>query len=223
MFSLWLIGPNTSIELTFQLYFLTGYLIQNSLTLICGCILSLDFVICYESKALDKIPLTSKRREGKEKQGCQSAMEWFWLWAPFKQLQYLWKNNLTNFIEICRSPEVGQHPFWTAAAGNGVSPPHWTDSLDPARISPVTFSHANTVSSLLLSCDHPSPVHPKKILSDPGIKPFPGSKVYLIVRLGALHEICVLAVFWNCSLLDFHSGRVWACDRSKEVFVYQIH
>lgn len=158
-------------------------------------------------------------------------MECFWLWAPFKQLQYLWKNNLTNFIEICKSPEVGPTSFsGLLPLVSGVLLLYLTHLLDPfasLQSLPVTPTQSYDCCSLVIL---PSPVHPTKIISDLGIKSFPGRKGYhsetlVLGTIGALHEICVLAASWKCSLLDFTRGESAHVTgpRSRFLFIKYIN
>lgn len=144
----------------------------------------------------------------------------------------MWENNLTNFTEICRSPEVGPTPsygLWPLVMEFS-SPLCLRDFLDSACISPVISSHAKTISSLLLSCDQPKSHASKEnhfwpryetLLWRQSLSYFETS---ILETLDTLHGIHMLATIWNCSLLDFNEERVWVCGKSDDyIFVYQIY
>lgn len=113
-------------------------------------------------------------------------------------------------------------PWWWSLA-----PFYLTDSLDLACISPAALSHANTIPSLLLSSDHPKSHASKENCFWPRHKPFPGSKVYHILRLLFRNSWCIAWNICTSSLSKLQSS--WfskgECGRyrSKEVSVYQMY
>lgn len=147
-------------------------------------------------------------------------MECFWLWAPFKQLQYLWKNNLTNFIEICKSPEVGPTSFsGLLPLVSGVLLLYLTHLLDPVCISPVTSSHANTILRLLLSCDPPKSRASNKNHFWPRYQILSWKKRLSFWNFGFRNYWCTAWNMCTSSLLKMqpswlHKGRVCTCYRS---------